>query len=262
MRMSLLITTYERPKALSAVLRSVGRQKRPPDEVLVGDDGSGPETEAVIKKHKDDGLPLRHIWQPHDGFRAGRSRNGCIAASTGEYLVFIDDDILLHRDFLADHEAAAKAGFFVQGSRALLDEETSRKAMAEEAYWPALFSPGLEKRKSLVRSPFLRRLFSGKSRGLNGIRSCNFALWRDDCVKVNGFNEDFVGWGREDSEFASRLLNSGLRRHNLRFAALVCHLHHPLRSRGNLTRNDSLLAETVNSGAARCERGLNLHMSR
>ncbi len=259
MRLSLLISTYERPDALATVLRSVRRQSRLPDEVVIGDDGSGPETAAVIKKAVDDGLPVRHVWHPHDGFRLGRSRNGCIAGSGGDYLVFIDDDILLHPDFLADHETAAKKGFFTQGTRALLDEAASRKALAADAYWPGLFEPGIGNRKNTIRSPWLARQCLREAQGIKGIRTCNFAVWRDDCVRVNGFNEEFVGWGREDSEFVTRLMNAGVRRQNIRFAALGCHLYHPPRSRDGLDRNDSLLAKTVEAGAVRCEQGLNLH---
>ena len=261
MRISLLISTYERPDALAAVLRSVSRQSLAPDEVIVGDDGSGPETAAVLAAAK--GIPvLRHEWRAHDGFRLSRSRNIAIASAAGDYLVIIDDDILLHPDFIADHAAAAKPGFFVQGSRVILDEGISRRATEADAFWPFLLSGGVSNRKNLIRSLFLSRLFGRPAAGIRKIRTCNFAVWRDDCVRVNGFNEDFVGWGREDSEFVTRLGNAGVRRRNLRFAALGCHLHHPLRSRDALEHNDVLLAETTaDKSRIRCENGLNLHQA-
>lgn len=259
MRISLLISTYERPDALAAVLRSVARQSMPPFEVVVGDDGSGPATAEVVKAAQRH-LPLKHQWREHDGFRPARARNCCAAAATGDYLVIVDGDILLHRDFIADHAAAAKPGFFVQGSRTLLDECLSRQALKSDAYWPAFLASGVGNRKNLVRSPVLSRLFAGPVAGMRGIRTCNFAVWREDYERVNGFNEDFVGWGREDSEFAARLLNAGVKRRNLRFAALGCHLHHPPRPRDALERNDALLAGAVEDAKRiRCERGLNLH---
>ena len=70
---------------------------------------------------------------------------------------------------------------------------------------------------------------------LNGIRGCNLGLWRADLVRVNGYNEAFVGWGREDSELAVRLMNSGVRRLDVRGWALCYHLWHPPASRGHLT---------------------------
>jgi glycosyltransferase involved in cell wall biosynthesis len=262
MKISLFMSTYERPEALAAVLRSVARQTRPPDELVIGDDGSGPETAKVIREAAERGLNIRHCREEHQGFRLAYIRNLGLAASTGDYAIIIDDDILLHPEFVADHEAAAEPGFFVQGSRALLGEKASAEAMRAEVYWPSFLSPGVGNRKNLIRCGRLSRLFGRPDRGMRGIRTCNFALWRVDFIRVNGFNEDFVGWGREDSELAARLYNAGLRRRNLRFAALGCHLHHPPRSRANLTHNDALLAETLRRGAVRCERGLNLHMDR
>lgn len=259
MRISLLISTYNRPEALATVLRSIARQTYPPHEVLIGDDGSGTATEEVIKEAAKT-LPIQHEWRPHEDFRAALMRNLCAARATGEYLVIVDDDIVLHPDFLADHRAAARPGFFIQGSRALLDQDASRAAMAAETFWPGFFASGLHNRKNAVRSPLLSRLASGQKEGLKGIRTCNFSLWREDFYRVNGFNEAFVGWGREDSELAARLFNSGLKRYNLRFAALACHLYHPPRTRAKLPVNDALLASTIAAHAAYCEHGLDSHL--
>lgn len=268
-QISLLISTYERPDALAAVLRSVERQSLPPHQIVIGDDGSGEATKQVIDAARARGLPVEHAWLPHDGFRLARMRNCAASRATGEYLVIMDDDILLHPDFLADHAMAAAEGFFVQGSRALLNEAAS-KAILEKSErkngcegtsdWPGFFSPGVENRKNILRSPLLSRLFAGEAKGLRGIRTCNFALWKKDYYAVNGFNEDFVGWGREDSEFVTRLFASGVRRRNVKFAALGCHLYHPPRSREGLPVNDGILARTADSGETRCERGLNIHL--
>ncbi len=260
MRITLLITTYERPDALGAVLRSVCRQTRPADQVIVADDGSGPKTKAVAESFADK-LPLRHEWLAHDGFRAGRMRNLGLAHATGEYVVFIDDDILLHREFLADHEQAARPETFVQGSRALLSPALTQKAIAAETYWPGFFSRGVKKRKNLIRSWLLADFLGGVSDALKGIRTCNFAVWREDAVRINGFDEDFFGWGREDSEFAARLLNSGILRRNLRHAALTCHLDHPPRPRDRLAGNDALLEETIREKLIFRPHGLDKHMS-
>ena len=259
-RISLLISTYERPDALATVLRSVARQTLKPHQVVVGDDGSGPETAKVVRDAAQS-MNVIHRWLPHEGFQLARMRNYAAAVATGDYLVIIDDDILLHPEFIADHAAAAREGFFAQGSRALLGEKASAEALAADKYWPAFATPAVGNRKNLIRSPFLSRLFAGAVEGLRGIRTCNFALWRRDYERVNGFNEDFTGWGREDSEFCSRLFKSGVRRRNLRFAALACHLHHPPRSREGLDKNDALLAESIARDGFRCERGLNQHTS-
>ncbi|MDR3210677.1 MAG: glycosyltransferase family 2 protein [Planctomycetota bacterium] len=239
--MSLLISTYERPDALRAVLASVERQTRLPDEVVVGDDGSSPTTAEVVAAVAGRGLPLSLARQERDGFRAARLRNLCVAASHGDYLVMIDGDMLLHPDFIFDQVQAATPGFFVQGSRAILSDHLTQRVLTEEGYWPGFFTAGVANRKNLLRLPWLSRRLLTPRAGLRGIRTCNYALWREDFARVNGFNEDFVGWGREDSEFTARLLHSGVRRRNLRFAALACHLYHLPQARSSLARNDQLL---------------------
>jgi hypothetical protein len=94
---------------------------------------------------------------------------------------------------------------------------------------------------------------------LRGVRGCNFAAWRRDLVRVNGYNEAFVGWGREDSELAVRLMNSGVKRLDIRGWALCYHLWHPPASRSGLTANDEILVQAQGAKATRCEFGLNQH---
>jgi len=119
----------------------------------------------------------------------------------------------------------------------------------------------VENRKNCLRSNILARFFSFKSRRLRGVRTCNFAFWRRDAVQVNGFNEEFVGWGREDSEFTVRLMNIGIRRQNVKFNALAYHLYHPISDRKHLMENDHILQQTIDQNLCLCEHGLKQHMA-
>lgn len=258
MKLALVIITYERPDALAAVLRSVGRQTVAPDEIVIGDDGSGPETARVIESARESGLELVHEWREHDGFRAARMRNCALARVTSDYVVFIDGDLLLHPEFVRDHRAIARRGYFVQGKRALLGDKATERALRSEEYWPSLFCLDVERRRHLLRLPFLARICPEVDH-LRGIRSCNFGVWMDDVRLVNGFNEDFVGWGREDDEFAMRLHNGGVKRMNLRCSGVGCHLNHPPHSRDRVEVNSELAQATSEGGVVRCEQGLSLH---
>lgn len=260
---SLIITTFNWEEALELCLVSAFRQSLLPAEILVADDGSRRETGDLVR-HLGRGapVPVHHIWQEDRGFRAAKIRNKAMARAAGEYLVIVDGDVLLHHRFLEDHLKAAREGFFAQGSRVLLTAAKTGRVLDTRQQ---RFSPlewGLENRKNAVRSRILSRLVSGRCRGLKGIRTCNFAVWRRDAVEVNGFNEDFVGWGREDSEFAVRLMNRGVSRQNLRFGALVYHLFHPDRPRNALEENDRLLAEAVRMKSTRCRNGLDQYLDR
>lgn len=261
MRVSLIITTYNWKEALALVLASALNQTRLPDEVIVADDGSSDGTgEQVREVARQAPVPVLHSWQEDQGFRAAMSRNRAIALASGQYVVLVDGDIVMERHFVEDHIAAAQQGFFVQGGRVLLNERQTLSALsAGRIDWP-VWEPGLGNRKNCFRSKMLCRIASCASNDLAGIKTCNFAFFRDDALAVNGFDEDFVGWGREDSDFAARLLNAGVRRRTLRFAAVAFHLHHLIQSRAGLETNDARLAETIRSGKVRCRNGIDQYL--
>lgn len=261
MNISLIITTYNWKKALQLSLKSALSQTLSPLEIIVADDGSGPETAELVQKIGcSSPFPVHHSWQEDCGFRAARSRNKAIAMARGEYLVLIDGDMVLDPHFVADHCRYAQPGFFVQGSRVLLSQSFTAQLLTSSS--PAI-SLGLNcvgNKKNSLRSSLLARMFSTKSKRLPGIRSCNFAFWKEDALRVNGFDEAFVGWGREDSEFAARLLNNGLSRRNLRFQAIGYHLYHPMNTREGLAANQELLRKTVEEKRLWCEQGLSQHL--
>ncbi len=128
-RCCLVVTTHERPDALARVLAGVASQQRPPDELIVADDGSGATTAAVVDRHAAAATyPVRHAWQPHEGFRAGRIRNVAIALTRCEYVVLLDGDMVVHPHFLADHIDLARRGYYSQGVRIQLDEGATRRS--------------------------------------------------------------------------------------------------------------------------------------
>jgi glycosyltransferase involved in cell wall biosynthesis len=257
MNLSLIITTYNRPDALSLVLKSVLLQTKKPFEVIIADDGSKDETKVVVEKFKrDSGLKILHSWQEDKGFRASMARNRAVAEAEGEYVVLIDGDMVLHRDFVSDHIDVAERGVFVQGSRVLLDKSLTERILKSGYIEFKTLQRGVKNRKNGIHSKFLSRLLSNSTKSLKGIRSCNFALFRDDILKVNGFDNSFVGWGREDSEFAVRLLNSGMKRRNVKFLSIAYHLYHDESSKSTLSENDERLRKSIEERLVWAEDGV------
>jgi glycosyltransferase involved in cell wall biosynthesis len=262
-RLALVITTHERPDALAAVLDSVSRQRIAPDEIIIADDGSGADTRDVTAEFiARSRVPARVVSQPHQGFRAARLRNLGIAAASADYIVFIDGDMVLHPEFVADHLALARPGYYTQGVRVLANATLTRELIAEPAIEPQLWSAGLGglRRLYLLRSPTLASMSRTLANRLIAIKSCNLAAWRSDLVRVNGFNEDFEGWGPEDKELCVRFDNAGVLRQSLLFGGIAVHLHHASQSRAALPANRARLAEAINDRKIRCERGLDAHM--
>lgn len=258
---SLIVTTYNWKEALELSLSSISGQSEMPDEVIVADDGSREDTAYLIHRMAASfPVSLLHMWQEDCGFRAARIRNKAIAAASGAYILLVDGDVILHKDFVAHHKCMARQGIFCQGSRVLLSPAKTARVLAKRQLAFSPFESGLGNRKNAVVSHFLSRLFSRRRNYMRGIRTCNFAFWRADGIAVNGFNEDFQGYGREDSEFAARLMNSGVMRKNVRFAATVYHLHHPLQPREFMEVRDSMLRNAVESRLIRCQNGIDGHL--
>jgi glycosyltransferase involved in cell wall biosynthesis len=259
MQISVIMTTYNRPDALARVFSGLHQQTLPPYEVLIADDGSAPETAALVKKLADTvPFPVRHVWHADKGFRAAAIRNKAIRRSTGDYLVLLDGDCIPDRHFIADHCRLARQGFFFQGKRVLVQKQRTPTFRFADIATPGrkmrlLFKSGIGNRHHLLRLAFFP---ATSSQSLSGVRSCNLGLFRDDLVAVNGFNEEFVGWGREDSELVVRLLNYGLKRRSHPFMAVCYHLWHPENDRNRLPLNDELLKQMIESGERVCSKGL------
>ena len=261
MRISLIITTYNWKEALQLSLKSCLEQTRLPNEIVVADDGSRDDTKMLVETiAAQSPVPLYHSWQADKGFRLAKSRNKAIAKASGEYIILIDGDIILDPHFVSDHCEFASQGYFVQGTRVLLNKTYSAKVLTGAHLAVPLFARGVENKKNCLRSRMLARLFSFRSKRLPGIKTCNFAFWREDALKINGFNEQFVGWGREDSEFTARLLNAGIKRQNVKFYALGYHLYHPINTRERLSINDGILRQTIEQKLTWCEQGINQYL--
>ena len=261
MTVALIITTYNRPDALGLVLDSVLRQSVMPDEVIIADDGSGPATKELVEKYKSMfSVPLHHVWQEDKGFRAAKIRNEGIKKAGAQYIILIDGDIVLHKEFVKSHILMSGKNLFLQGHRAMLDAALTYKALKEKKINFGFWEKGIRNRKNTVHNWTLAKIFSRKSLSTKGIISCNFSFWRDDAYKVNGFNEDFTGWGKEDTEFGIRLLNAGLQRRDLRFCAVGYHLDHGNNNKHlqspEYKRNLALLKETVTKKKKYCTNGL------
>jgi glycosyltransferase involved in cell wall biosynthesis len=262
---SVIVTTYNRADALEAVLAALARQTDRQFEVVMADDGSGPATSAVIDRWRSRiGAPLNHVWQVDRGFRAAEIRNRAILASHGDYCIFLDGDCLVRLDFIARHRRLAEPGWFVTGNRVLLSPALTETVLREGLH-PDTWTAGEWVRERLRggvnRLAAVPRVPLGPARKLTarqwrGARSCNLAVWRSDLDRVDGFDARFSGWGREDSDLLIRLIHSGVRRKDGRFATGVIHLWHAEADRARLSANDALMDVTLSSTRTRAQLGL------
>lgn len=270
--LSIIVTTYNWPQALKLVLESLAAQVVPNMEVIVADDGSGPETKALIDKMgKVFSCPLHHVWQEDNGFQAARIRNKAIIQAAGEYIIFIDGDCVIPKNFIQHHLNLKQKNYFVAGNRVLLTQKFTQDLLhpnnqlkLHEWHFFKWFKAQRQKKINrflpCIQSWFLVRLINlCNKQKWQGAKTCNLAVWKQDLLAVNGFDENFTGWGFEDSDLVLRLLRKRTKRKESRFYAPVIHLWHAEQSRDKLTQNYEKLEQIISSAAIKAKKGLEQH---
>lgn len=270
MKISIIVTTYNRPDALAAVLDSLALQSGE-YEVIVADDGSTAETARLIKSLNYP-VQLTHIWQEDQGFRAAAARNRAAAAASGDYLIFLDGDCMVFADFCTQHRALAAAGWSIAGNRILAAKEFSSMLLkapnpARVCHWSNAEWKVAKAKGDVNKATANLRFTLGPLRNIGAhrwqrVRTCNLGVWRSDFVAVNGFDEDFQGWGYEDSDFAVRLIRSGVKIKDGRFAVPVLHLWHQENDRSQERDNWAKFEATLNGKHIAAQRGVDQYLAK
>lgn len=266
---SIIITTYNWPQALALVLKALNNQSSG-IEVIIADDGSNEDTSQLLTKIQTElDFPLQHIWQPDDGFQAAKIRNKAVAHAKGDYLIFLDGDCIPTQHFIRKHLQLAERGWLVAGNRVLLNQTFSQRVIRERIpvhtwNFKKWFQTRLKRDCNRILPMFslpiqlpLRKL---KSQIWQGVKTCNLALWKEDFIAVNGFDESYVGWGYEDSDLTIRLLKNGVRRKEGRYAVPVVHLWHLEQDRSFRAQNKMQLQKNLLDAHIKAELGINQYL--
>ncbi len=261
MTCTVIVTTYNWHEALELSLKSILAQTQLPHEIIIADDGSTSKTKELIEKiAKKSPIKIIHSWQEDNGFRAARSRNLAFSKSISDYIIYIDGDMILDKNFILDHINCSEKNFYIQGSRVLLSPSYTKETLIKKQFFqPSFFSKNFKNKLNSLNIPLLSLFLSSKiNQQQRGIKSCNFSFYRDDFLAVNGFNENLITWGREDSELITRMYNNGIKRKNLKFAGIQYHLYH---KEGNSNSfNDNILQRAIDEKLTWCENGLDKHI--
>ncbi|HEY5993143.1 MAG TPA: glycosyltransferase family 2 protein [Gallionellaceae bacterium] len=270
MHIAVIVTTYNRPDALEAVLEGYLAQTDRDFEVLVADDGSTEDTAQVIRQFQARAaFPLRHIWQEDQGFRAAMARNRALAAAQADYVIFTDGDCVPPADFVSRHRTLSEPGWFMSGNRLLLTQEFTATVLREKIpvhlwrlgdWLRARMKGRIERLLPLLRLPDVRWVRKLAKRRWEGAKTCNLSAWRSDLLAVNGLDESYTGWGLEDSDLVVRLLRSGVFNKSARFSAPVLHLWHKENDRSKLVENRLRLEQVMNATHVRAHKGVDQYL--
>ena len=251
---SVVVTTFNWPKALKLCLYSLYAQHDANFEIIIADDGSSSFNVAEIQAALEESpVTIRYVCHEDKGFRAGAIRNKAVAQCRGDYLVFIDGDCITRPNFISMHRWLAEQGYFVPGNRVLLSQTFTKHTIDEQVFlhqkslsyfFIRRIQNKINKLSSLVCLPLGRLRYIQPYKWQKAI-TCNLGMWKHDFMLVNGFDELFDGWGYEDSDLVVRLIHAGIKRKEGRFAVPVLHLWHPQNDKSNQDINYQRLMERL-----------------
>lgn len=267
MDIAVVLSTYNWPRALELSLWGYAAQTHRDFSVVIADDGSGPQTRALIERlAAETRLRIHHVWQDDRGFRKSEILNRAIASTDCEYLIFSDGDTIPRRDFVAVHAEYADRGRFLAGGYVKLPAHVSnritvddvRSGRATDLAWLRAqgFRPGrrgLRFPRSRRSATFLDHL-TPTARRWHGN---NASTWRDYLLEVNGFDMD-MGYGGQDTALGDRLENLGVRPKRIRHRAPAVHLDHdrPWRDPAGVQRNIEIRQRIRTTREVRAPRGI------
>lgn len=229
---AVLVSAYQRSEHLRRALLSLELQQGVAGlmEVVVSDDGSPESTQPVVEEFaRRVDFPVRFTTHPHDGFRLARCRNEAVLASTAPYLLFTDGDCIFPRNHIRCHLDNRSHGYVVLGDCYRLDHDVSQRITddslrsGEYLKWV----PSRERRRMAIKAlrAWWYQLLQYPMRPR--MTGNNIGIWRADFERVNGFDENFIGWGLEDRDLQLRLTRLGLRFKSILGRTVTCHLWHP-----------------------------------
>jgi glycosyltransferase involved in cell wall biosynthesis len=270
MRTELIVATYNSPRALRLTLLGIAGQRVRPGSVAIADDGSGPETKAVIDafaaEHPE--LAIRHVWHPDAGFEKWAIVNRAIATSDADFLIFTDGDCLLHPGFIARHVELAHPRGYATGSLIRLPAAATAAVTEGDVTSGRVFDRGwlaragaFDRVSTWLKSAPLPRPVLAAFEVASPVRrtwcGANASAFRAAILAVNGFDAT-MKYGGGDKEFGIRLANSGIAGRHLRYTAPVVHLDHArgYKDATRIAENRRRIAAARQSGKTWTEAGI------
>lgn len=235
MEISIIISTYNATEWLEKVLWGYHNQIFKDFEMVIADDGSGPETKELIDSMaKKVFYPIKHVWQEDEGFQKSRILNKALMACSADYIVMSDGDCIPRNDFLQVHQDNKEAGHFISGGYFKLPMDISKMITKEDIISGNCFNKTWLKERGLKKSFKNNKLTTKKAKAafMNKITTTNSTWnghnssgWKKDIFKVNGFDER-MQYGGQDRELGERMMNLGIKGKQFRYSAICLHLDH------------------------------------
>jgi len=239
---TIIISVYKDTEALGFILDSLANQTLPADEIIVSEDGDSSEMHEFIATQKDRFPHLLHLTQPDDGWWKNKAMNNAIQASSNEYLIFIDGDCVPYSTFIQAHAENAQKGIVLCGKRFELGPKFTERVKQHELtvrdiekkfFWYLPFMIADDARHPEDGLTFKSHSFISRQihkRYVRHIIGCNWSCYKEDFLKINGFDETYrLPAEGEDVDPSWRFRGMGIELKSCRNNANILHLYHPKR---------------------------------
>jgi len=267
-KISLIISVYKNTSFLRAVLDSLTHQTLQPDEVIVSEDGDSREMREFLEGYDSNGVALNlvHLTQEDKGWQKNQALNRAIVAATGDYLIFIDGDCVLHSRFIQNHVRLANPKHVLAGKRVKLGPIFSRELLNGAV---TDFERKMRGRIRQLRNDGAQFVEEGlfvplnpvsrviiRALGISSIKGCNFSCFKTAMLAINGFDEDYIRPAvGEDIDLVWRFKGMGYQIISVKHFAVQYHLHHQ-ESWTSQEENMNMLRQKQASQQYRCLNGI------
>lgn len=269
MKISIIVTVYNRLSYLKNMIICLNRQTEKPFELIIADDGSKESVEDILREFPNLEYKVKHAYQEDLGFRLAASRNNGARMAEGDYLLFMDQDIIFGNNLVEEVKQSAKESTFLK-MRAIYVDETTKEVIQENLEKGCSYREAIE----IILPEKIKEHFKGYRKDMLyvylhklGLRKraakivgLGFGVWKKDYFKINGFDENYEGWGYEDDDFGNRLTFSGVYGIPLKTKDPLIHMwHKEAPSKGKSLNEDyyrKMRKEYFNKKSLYCERGV------
>ena len=236
MKISVIVPVYNRLEHFRALFICLLRQNRKIDELIITDDGSSQQIlDYIADLIPKASFKIKHIYQEDKGFRKTRALNNGVINSEGELLVFCDQDLIFGEEYIEYIEKNIKKGCFLLCRPISVNEEEKDiilKKIELSNKYEELLKPlpkdYLESVNRTLKTDRKRRILNLLKLSKRGIKlvGMSYAVMKSDYLTVNGYDENYNGWGEEDDDFGNRLYVAGIKGKELKTPNMQIHLWH------------------------------------
>jgi glycosyltransferase involved in cell wall biosynthesis len=261
-RVSVVLSIFDQPGAFAFSLIGYQRQTFRDFELIVADDGSDEETKAIVEEfRRTSDFPVKHVRQENKGYRRAKIANEAVRVSEGEILLLSDGDCIPHRDFVKAHAEHGGPGRFCVGGDVRLSAEYCPKMKKENVRAGGYEAQMTDADRLRFRWTYWKGLwgvFWGNVKKPK-VYGCNISAGMDVYRGVNGYDENFDGFGKEDSDLRNRFRRFGAKPVSLWGKAWVYHVDDiidPKIRQRRIPRKDASHYYGRSAIPVRCENGL------